>query len=53
MEPIHVQLANKGGVIVVLEQFRDEGFGKLVLVKDNERVAIVRPSYQICVFTVL
>ena len=41
MESIHVELANKRGVVVVLEQFGDEGFGKLVFVKHNEGVAIV------------
>jgi hypothetical protein len=49
VETVHVQLADEGGVIAVLEELWDQCAGKLVLVQNDERAAVVRPSDQICV----
>lgn len=36
----------------MLEQFRNEGTGELILIQDDERLAIVRPSYELGVVVV-
>jgi hypothetical protein len=50
MEAVHVQLPDKGCVVVMLEEFWDQTSGKLVFIQDNEGIAIVGPSDQLCVF---
>jgi hypothetical protein len=47
VEAVHIQLADKGSIVVVFEQFGDEGSGKFVFIKDNEGVAVVGPSDEI------
>ena len=39
VETVHIQLSDEGCIIVVLEQLRDQGLSKLILVQDNKRIA--------------
>lgn len=53
MEAIHVELANERGVVVVLEQFGYQFMCELVLVKNDEGVASVRPSDKVGVVAII
>ncbi len=52
MKAVHVELTDEGGIVVVFEQLRDKGFGEFIFVKDDERVAIIRPTDQVGVSAV-
>ena len=52
METVHVELPDKGRIVVVLEQLRNQGLCKFVLIKDYERVAIVTPANEISVLAI-
>lgn len=49
METVHVQLANEGRIVVVLEQLGDERFREFILVEDDERITIVGPADEISI----
>jgi hypothetical protein len=53
VEAVHVELAHEGGVVVVFEEFGDQGLRELVLVEDDEGVASVGPADQVGVFAVV
>lgn len=44
VEPVHVELPNKGSIIIVLEEFRDQRFCEFVLVEDDKRIALIGPT---------
>ena len=46
LKPVHVQLADKGGQVGVLEVERENCEGQLVWVADNKSVALVVPRNQ-------
>jgi hypothetical protein len=50
VKPIHIQLSNKRGVVVVLEQLRNQCFREFIFVEDYERIPSVRPSNQFRIF---
>lgn len=41
MKAIHVQLADEGGIVVVLEQLGNKFICKLIFVKDNEGLPVI------------
>ena len=47
METVHIQLPNEGSIVVVLEQLRYQGLGKLIFIKNNEGVTAIRPAYEV------
>ena len=53
MEPVHVELSDKGSVVVVFEQLRNQGLCELILIKDDERVAVVSPANEVSVLAVV
>ena len=53
MKTIHVELADKGCVIVVFEHFGNQGFRKFILIKYDEGFPIVRPANEVGVFAIL
>jgi hypothetical protein len=46
VESVHVQLANKGGEIAMLEKSRQDIVCKALVLKDEKRVTGIRPSYK-------
>lgn len=52
METIHVQLADEGRIVVVLEEFRDESLRKFVFVQNNEGVAVCGPTNEFCILAI-
>lgn len=53
METVHIKLTNERGVVVVLEQFRNKCLCELIFVKNNERVAAVRPANEFGVLAIV
>jgi len=49
MEAIHVELANEGSIVIMLEKLWNELVGKTVFVEDDERVAIIGPADKVCI----
>ncbi len=41
MKAIHVELSDEGRIVLVLEEFRYQGPSELVLIYDDERVALI------------
>lgn len=51
MEPIHIELSNEGGIVVVLEQLGDQGLREFILIQYDEAIALLRPSDQVLVLS--
>ena len=53
MKTVHVELADKGCIVVVFEEFGDHRPRKLIFVNDSERLAVFRPANQMHVTFVI
>ena len=53
MEAIHIQLSDKRSIVVMFEELWNQGFRKLVLVKDDEGVAVVGPANEFSILTLV
>lgn len=53
MEAVHVQLSDKGGIIVMLEKFGDKLLRKFVFIFHDERIAIIRPPDEVGVLPII
>lgn len=53
VEAVHVELADKGRVVVVFEEMGDEVFGKLFFVRNDEGISIVGPPDKLFVWRVV
>ena len=53
VEPVHIELSDKGSIVVVFEQLRNQCLCELILIEDDERVAVVSPANEVSVFAVV
>ena len=53
VEPVHIELSDKGSIVVVFEQLRNQCLCELILIEDDERVAVGSPANEVSVLAIV